>query len=40
MKIETELFVERAVFDGAGTFTALMTDQPGLPVGRHRAHLR
>ena len=29
MKIETELFVEQAVFDGAGTFTALMTDHHG-----------
>ncbi len=29
LKIETELFVERAVFDGAGTFTALMTDHRG-----------
>ncbi len=29
MKFETELFVERAVFDGAGTFTALMTDNRG-----------
>ena len=29
MKLETELFVERAVFDGAGTFTALMTDHHG-----------
>ncbi len=29
MKIETELFVERTVFDGAGTFTALMTDHQG-----------
>lgn len=29
MKIETELFVERTVFDGAGTFTALMTDHRG-----------
>ena len=29
MKIETELFVERTVFDGAGTFTALMTDHHG-----------
>ena len=29
MKLETELFVERTVFDGAGTFTALMTDHRG-----------
>ena len=29
MKLETELFVERTVFDGAGTFTALMTDHHG-----------
>ena len=29
LKIETELFVERTVFDGAGTFTALMTDHHG-----------
>lgn len=29
LKIETELFVEQAVFDGAGTFTALMTDHRG-----------
>ncbi len=29
MKIETELFVEQAVFDGAGTLTALMTDHHG-----------
>ena len=29
MRLETELFVERAVFDGAGTFTALMTDNHG-----------
>ena len=29
MKIETELFVERTVFDGDGTFTALMTDHRG-----------
>ncbi len=29
MKLETELFVERTVFDGAGTFTALMTDHQG-----------
>ena len=29
MKLETELFVERAVFDRAGTFTALMTDHHG-----------
>ncbi len=29
MRLETELFVERTVFDGAGTFTALMTDHHG-----------
>ena len=29
MKYETELFVEQAIFDGAGTFTALMTDNQG-----------
>ena len=29
LKIETELFVEQTVFDGAGTFTALMTDHRG-----------
>ena len=29
MKIETELFVERTVFDGDGTFTGLMTDNHG-----------
>ncbi len=29
MKIETELFVEQTIFDGAGTFTALMTDHHG-----------
>ena len=29
MKFETELFVEQTVFDGAGTFTALMTDNHG-----------
>ena len=29
MKLETELFVERTVFDGDGTFTALMTDHHG-----------
>lgn len=29
MRIETELFVERTLFDGAGTFTALMTDHRG-----------
>ncbi len=29
MKLETELFVERTVFDGDGTFTALMTDHRG-----------
>jgi hypothetical protein len=29
LKIETELFVEQTVFDGAGTFTALMTDHHG-----------
>ena len=29
MKLETELFVERTVFDGAGTFTALLTDHHG-----------
>ena len=29
LKIETELFVEGTVFDGAGTFTALMTDHRG-----------
>ncbi len=29
MKFETELFVEKTIFDGAGTFTALMTDNHG-----------
>ena len=29
MKYETELFVEQAIFDGAGTFRALMTDNHG-----------
>ena len=29
LKIETELFVEQTLFDGAGTFTALMTDHHG-----------
>ena len=29
MKYETDLFVEQAIFDGAGTFTALMTDNHG-----------
>jgi hypothetical protein len=29
LKLETELFVEQAVFDGDGTFTALMTDHHG-----------
>ena len=29
LKLETELFVERTVFDGGGTFTALMTDHHG-----------
>ena len=29
MKLETELFVERTIFDGAGTFSALMTDNHG-----------
>lgn len=29
MRIETELFVERTLFDGPGTFTALMTDHRG-----------
>ena len=29
MKLETELFVEQTVFDGDGTFTALMTDHRG-----------
>ena len=29
MKLETELFVERTVFDGDGTFTALLTDHRG-----------
>jgi hypothetical protein len=29
MKLETELFVEQTIFDGAGTFTALMTDHHG-----------
>ena len=29
MKIETELFVEQTVFDGEGTFTALMTGHHG-----------
>ena len=29
MKLETELFVEQTIFDGAGTFDALMTDNHG-----------
>ena len=29
LKLEKELFVERAVFDGEGTFTALLTDNRG-----------
>lgn len=29
MKLETELFVEQTVFDGDGTFTALLTDHRG-----------
>ena len=29
MKLETELFVEQTIFDGPGTFTALMTDNHG-----------
>ena len=29
MKLETELFVERTIFDGEGTFNALMTDNHG-----------
>ena len=29
MKYETELFVEQVIFDGAGTFSALMTDNHG-----------
>ena len=29
LKLETELFVEQTVFDGDGTFTALMTDHHG-----------
>jgi hypothetical protein len=29
MKLETELFVEHTIFDGAGTFDALMTDNHG-----------
>lgn len=29
LKLETELFVERTVFDGGGTFTALLTDHRG-----------
>ena len=29
MKYETELFVEQTIFDGAGTFQALMTDNRG-----------
>ncbi len=29
LKLETELFVERTVFDGDGTFTSLMTDHRG-----------
>lgn len=29
LKLETELFVERTVFDGDGTFTALLTDHRG-----------
>ena len=29
LKLETELFVEQTIFDGDGTFTALMTDHHG-----------
>ena len=29
LKLETELFVEQTIFDGDGTFTALMTDHRG-----------
>ena len=29
MELETNLFVERTIFDGAGTFTSLMTDNHG-----------
>ena len=29
LKLETELFVERTIFDGDGTFTALLTDHHG-----------
>ena len=29
MELETNLFVERTIFDGAGTFTALLTDNHG-----------
>ena len=29
LKLETELFVEQAIFEGAGTFSALMTDNHG-----------
>lgn len=29
MKLETELFVEQAIFEGDGTFTALLTDSQG-----------
>jgi hypothetical protein len=29
MQLETQLFVERTLFDGAGTFSALMTDNHG-----------
>ena len=29
LKLETELFVEQTIFDGAGTFNALMTDNHG-----------
>ena len=29
MRLETELFVEHTIFDGAGTFTALLTDHHG-----------
>ena len=44
MKLETELFVEQTVFDGDGTFTALMTDHHGFlsdataPDLRRRSH--
>ena len=40
MKLETELFVERTVFDGAGTFTALMTDHQGYMSDATAPHLR